>query len=59
VHGDLKQEDFLKSDIPMEDLIPNEEQGLDRQFKNIFLYDPRNKMHQQIKYYKRTLDEAR
>lgn len=41
----LGEEDFKKSDIPLDSLIPTEEQGLDREFKRIYLYDPKNGVH--------------
>ncbi len=58
IKGDLMQENYIKSDIPIEELVPTQNQGIDNKFRTTFLYDPKNEKHKELKYYKTILDNA-
>ena len=52
VTGDLNSDDYVKSDIPIENLIPEEGQGVPEKFRINYLHDPKDETQKAIKYYK-------
>lgn len=52
MHGDLDKVEYQRIQIPLEQLIPTEEQGVPEKYRQEFLFDVDSEAHKDLLHYK-------
>ncbi|CAD8199466.1 unnamed protein product [Paramecium octaurelia] len=58
LHGDLDKAEFQRIQIPLEEMIPTEEQGVPERFRQEFLYNVDSETYKELLHYKGILEES-